>query len=224
MEKQSAPRVHIPQNAGIPTHTPDGKAFIGAKSKEFQQMAGAPPPEKMAIPEEPPKKEEPKEEKNLCRGCGSDIEKECNYCPFCGLEQETGNASKGLGIKLSDEELSEYFFQGYLVKEISLVRDKKAIFKTLLPFEATEVEKKVMDVLKDGDATQRQWQNIVALVNLSYGWIKFDNQSLGETPPERYKRLDTTIGTHLIDIASRKWTLFNRSVQQMLEDPDALKN
>ena len=81
-----------------------------------------------------------------------------------------------------------------------------------------------MEVLKDNDATQRQWQNIVALVNLSYGWVKFDGKILGETPKERYERLEKTIGTHLIDIASRKWSLFNRSVQQMLEDPDALKN
>ena len=39
MEKHEAPKVHIPQDAGIPTHSPDGKPFIGAKAKEFQQMA-----------------------------------------------------------------------------------------------------------------------------------------------------------------------------------------
>jgi hypothetical protein len=60
-------------------------------------------------------------------------------------------------------------------------------------------------------------------MNLSYGWVSFDGVSFGDTPTKRQERLEGSIGVHLLDIASKKWSLFNRAVSAMLEDPEVIK-
>lgn len=201
---------------GTPTHHPDGHAFIGGKTKE------------MGTPRKPvdPKPEKPEEKKNEtdCPACGGGVGENQLFCGHCGVELGRKDIAKAIGIKITEDDVSEYFFKGYLVKEIEIAHGKKGIFKTLIPKEMDELETKMMERFKDKDVSQNQWSNLSAITGLSYGWIKFDSVKLGETADERFEYLMEKVGPHVIDIASKKWTILNRAVQAMLEDPDVVKN
>lgn len=218
-----APGIAPPQ-PGTPTHHPDGHSFIGGKAKEMgmrRDLAGSESQLQTQPEKESPKKKE-KDEK--CPACGEGIEEDHLFCTQCGVELGRKDVARAIGIKLTDEDVSEYFFKGYLVKEIEIAHGKKGLFKTLLPKEMDELESKMMERFKDRDVSQAQWSNVSAITGLSYGWVKFDGVSLGETPDDRFEYLMGKMGPHVIDIASKKWTILNRSVQAMLEDPDVIKN
>ena len=224
--RNNAPGI-APVPQGTPTQNPDGRSFIGGKSREFQASKREPGSPAIATTpdiKEKPKDEEPEPSGLPCSSCGSDVLGEHLYCPTCGLEQGRKDVLKALGIKLTEEDLSEYLFKGCLIKDIPIIHGKMGTFKTLLPIEANECEDAITDRFKDRDATNTQWSNVYAQMYLSYGWIRFDGNSLGDTPEKRRDFIDKSIGVHLLDIASKKWSLFNRAVQAMLEDPDAIKN
>ena len=213
----AAPGIAPPQ-PGTPTHHPDGHAFIGGKAKEMGvKVEGTREYGKV-------EKKKEKEKDNKCPACGADTEEDFSFCGMCGVELGRKDVAKAIGIKLTDEDVSEYFFKGYLVKEIEIAHGKKGVFKTLLPKEMDDLESKMMERFKNRDVSQAQWANISAITGLSYGWIKFDGLSFGETAADRFEYLMEKMGPHVIDIASKKWTILNRSVQAMLEDPDVIKN
>lgn len=215
----------VPPQPGTPTHHPDGHAFIGGKARE---MGAGPDGNReyrkghSSVVKKDEKKENTKKDK--CSACGSEIDEQFCFCGMCGVELGRKDIAKAIGVKLTDEDVSEYFFRGYLVKEIEIAHGKKGMFKTLLPKEMDELESKMMERFKDKDVSQAQWANISAITGLSYGWVKFDGVSFGETAADRFEYLMDKMGPHVIDIASKKWTILNRSVQAMLEDPDVIKN
>lgn len=209
-----------PPQPGTPTHHPDGHSFIGGKSKEMGLRRNLVDPE----PQENPKTEKKEKTNKKCPACGSEIDEKFSFCGMCGVELGRKDIAKTIGIKLTDEDVSEYFFKGYIVKDIEIAHGKKGLFKTLLPKEMDELESKMMERFKDRDVSQAQWSNISAITGLSYGWIKFDGVKFGETASERFDYLMEKMGPHVIDIASKKWTILNRAVQAMLEDPDVIKN
>lgn len=223
MENHSnAPGV-APVPIGTPTQTPSGKTFIGGKSREFQ--AAARQVQEADIEETAKKKEEEKVDESAkpCPVCNEPIDPKYVFCGFCGLELGRKSLVGALGIELTDDDVSEYLFKGYLAKEITLTHGKKGMFKTLLPKESYDIENKVTERFKGGDATHNQYNNYHALMNLSYGWVSFDGVSFGDTPAKRQDRLESSVGVHLLDIASKKWSLFNRAVSAMLEDPEVIK-
>ncbi|MHC4647266.1 MAG: hypothetical protein ACYTBJ_17385 [Planctomycetota bacterium] len=229
MEKHSKETPGVaPVPAGTPTHGLQGRTFIGGKSQQFQASA---PRQRAQIaasagePELQPKTEETAPEvETACPSCDGGVGELHLFCPTCGTDLNKSDMSKALGIELTEDDVSEYLFKGYLVKEVPLIRGKVALFKTLTSAEAEAVETSIMDKFKDKDATNSQWANSYAITSLSHGWIKFDGQSLGSTPEDRHERLNTQMGVHLIDIASKKWNMFNRAVGSLLEDPDKIKN
>ena len=220
MEKHAPGVAKVPE--GTPTQDLQGRTFIGGKSREFAK-GSSPQIDPIPVDEEPVEKQS-KEDLDLCASCGAELPQGASFCPSCGAETEQQNFAKMLGLELTDDDIAEYLFKGYLVKDITLVKGKKATFKTLLPTEGYEIEDKLMEMFKEKDATQNQYSNAYALINLSYGWMKFDDQSLGESPEKRMDRISKSIGVHLIDLASKKWNQFNRAVAQMLEEPDIIKN
>lgn len=213
-----------PVPAGTPTENLQGRTFIGGKSEQFQKSVRSGTAVVADTPMPEVKKPPPKEDAELCSACSEEIKKEHLYCSTCGLELGRRDIVKALGIELTEEDLSEYLFKGYLVKQVPLVHGKMATFKTLLPSESNAAETTVMEYFKDQEATNAQWSNVYAQIYLSYGWIKFDNTPLGDTAKKRREFIDNSIGVHLLDIASKKWNLFNRALAVLLEDPDALKN
>lgn len=222
----TAPGIASPQ-PGTPTHHPDGHAFIGGKAKEMgarlqKAYGGDAKIADTGVKKKDSSKGEKRDEK--CSACGETVEEDQFFCGMCGVELGRKDIAKTLGIKLTDEDVSEYFFKGYLVKELEIAHGKKGVFKTLLPKEMDELESKMMERFKDKDVSQAQWSNISAITGLSYGWVKFDGVSFGETASDRFDYLMEKMGPHVIDIASKKWTILNRSVQAMLEDPDVIKN
>lgn len=216
-----------PVPAGTPTENLAGKSFIGGKSKQFQGATRSVPEEvRMApAPDVPVKVEDvPEEDQERCSACDGLVEDAHLFCPTCGLDLTRKDVASALSIKLTDDDIGEYLFKGYLVKEVPLIKGKMATFKTLTPAEANAAEEAVTKLFKDRDATNAQLANVYAQVYLSYGWVKFDGASLGDTPESRKEFIDNKVGVHLVDMASKKWNLFNRAISAMLEDPDVLKN
>lgn len=233
MEKHSNTPGVAPVPAGTPTQTPEGRTFIGGKSREFQR--GGPPDREftedprtgmMNVPSGDVVSDDQTDEAEVtpCMGCAQPVSQEWIHCAYCGAFLYQGNPAKAIGIEITEEDIGEYLFKGYLVKDVELTHGKKATFKTLIPKEGYAIEDTVMEMFKDKDATQNRYSNTYALVNLSYGWMRFDGQSLGDTPEKRLQHLQEAIGIHLLDIASKKWNLFNRAVTAMLEQPDIVKN
>jgi hypothetical protein len=214
----SAPGIAQPL-PGTPTHHPDGHSFIGGKAKEMSPRVRTEHHEGETQEEKESEKEEEK-----CPNCTEKLGDDFLFCPMCGIELGRKGIAKALGIELTQDDISEYFFKGYIVKELELAHGKKGIFKTLLSNELDELDTKMTERFKDQDASQGQWENIRAITGLSYGWIKFDGVKFGETADSRFEYLMGKVGPHLIDIASKKWNLLNRAVQAMLEDPEVIKN
>ncbi len=235
MENHSKAPLIANAEPGIPTSLPGGKSFIGGKSSHFGGSSPTPTsaPQNAVLDDDVSSSPEPKQEseKNeqdkvslTCHVCGSDVLDWHAYCPSCGADRGSGDVSKALGLELNEEDLSQYLFKGYLVKEIEIIKGHTVLFKTLLPVEVSEAEEKLVNIFRDKTPTDAQWVNTNAQISLSYGWIKFDGTSLGKTPDERYEHIGKSIGVHLMDAASKKWNLFNRAISNLLADPDAIKN
>lgn len=215
--------------AGTPTSTPDGRSFIGSKSKEFGGSRPVPKtivaPAVGAIPDEAkPEPEEPDKELSTCSRCSFAVPDGAVFCPACGMELDRHGLAKALGITLDEKDLSDYLFQGYLVKEVPLVHGKMALFKTLLPSESEKIEQMMMERFGNDQVTNKLWVNAYSIITLSYGWVKFDDTGFGDTPEKRFEHIQERTGAHLVDLASLKWNQFNRAVGAMLEDPEAIKN
>jgi len=215
---------------GTPTSFPGGKPFIGGRSSHFGGSKRSDPQQETnqdrPVDTQPEVKVTPEESETElhCSACGSDVLDWYAYCPSCGVDRGTGDVSKALGVKLTDEDLSQYLFKGYLAKEIEVIKGHTVLFKTLLPVESGEAEEKLVNIFRDKMPTDAQWVNTNAQISLSYGWIKFDGVSLGKTPDDRFEHIGKSIGVHLMDTVSRKWNLFNRAISNLLNDPDAIKN
>lgn len=232
MENQKVMPGVVNANPGTPTQLPNGKHFIGGRSPQFGNKAVSSQvpnayennEQKQEVRPEPESDPEKSADELQCIACGSDVKSSDAYCSSCGADQNRGDLSAALGVKLGEDDLSEYLFKGYLVKEVPLIKGHKALFKTLTPVESNKVEETVLSLFKDKDPTNDQWMNTRVISYLSYGWIKFDGTSLGETPEDRMEHLNKSVGVHLVDLASKKWNLLNRAVSSMLEEPNIIKN
>ena len=221
MEK--APGIaHAPP--GTPLSTPDGKLFIGAKSDAFKDGNSSRLEKKQPQTQDEKNSEPEVPEGVSCPACQSEVAADVNYCPICGVDLGKLDVESALGIKIGDEDLQQYLFQGYLVKEITIIGDHTAVMKTLVPKDVNAIELSMTQKWGEKKITNSHWQSQFALENLAHGIVKFGGISLGETPEERYVYLTEKMGSHLIDILSRKWSLLNRAVSHLLQNPDALKN
>lgn len=225
MEQRKAPGV-ANAAAGTPLTNKEGKSFIGGAAPEFKRPGTdefANDPRTGANNAKAEAEESPPEFEETCSGCSDPISGDWLFCPSCGMEMNSGNYAKALSLELTEDDLSEYLFKGCLTKEVPLTAGKTAVFKTLVGGESESIETKLYEEFKDKETTQMAYLNRAAVVNLSFGWLRFDDQVLGDSPESRAERL-SNFGVHLIDMASKKWTLFNRAVGAMLENSDILKN
>ena len=222
MEKHRTPGV-APVPAGTPTENLEGRSFIGGRAREFAPGLSPRQPKEDQGPEE--KTEETSEKELLtCPACEEALHEADIYCRKCGIELGRKDVIKALGIEFTEEDISSYLFKGYLVKEIEIIKGKMATFKTLTAEEGQKVEEEVMAHFREKDATNNQWANIHAILHLSYGWYKFDDVPIVEDAAKRKDHILKAMGVHLVDMAAKKYNLFNRAVAAMLEDPEVLKN
>lgn len=170
------------------------------------------------------------EEVTVCTNsaCRINVEPEWNYCPKCNTDLLRGGPSKKLGIEYSEQDLSDYLFKGYIVKQIKILGKHTATLKSQQPKELEAIDKYIMsgDWGKEDDGTDRKvsdfyMRQMNAMCMTASALVKIDGESIGATLDDRMKWLQER-GTNFVDILSSRVVLFNKSLAEYLKKEDTI--
>ena len=170
------------------------------------------------------------EESKKCASatCTAELEPQWEYCPRCGADQIRGGAAKKLGIEFSEEDIQDYLFKGYVIRDIKILGKHTATMRSSQAKDLGEIDEVIMNgkwmKTKEGKDKQisdfylRQ-MNAMALTAIAVR--KVGGQSIGETLEERMDWLQER-GSAFVDILAQKVTLFNRALTEYLKEEDSV--
>ena len=170
------------------------------------------------------------EETPVCTnsGCRIDVLPEWNFCPKCNADLLRGGPAKKLGVEYTEDDLSDYLFKGYIVKQIKVLGKHTATLKSQQPKELEAIDNYIMngDWGKSEDGTDRKvsefyMRQMNAMCMTASALVKVDGESIGATLPDRMKWLQER-GTNFVDILSSRVVLFNKSLAEYLKKEDTI--
>jgi hypothetical protein len=208
-------RPKIARAAPAPLVGPGGRRFIGSGTPEYPGANREPPAS--AAPEQ--KAEEPKETKEPdgtpCTRCKTPLLADTNFCQNCGLDLKRKRAGATLGIKITDEDIQNYLFKGFLAKEVELFEGHTVTFKSIQSKEIDDADVLTEQHFKDRRPTEIEWSNYRSKVLIAFGWAKLDGHSIGEKPSLRLEHINAQ-GSHMVELVGKKFTLFNTAISEVL--------
>jgi len=174
-------------------------------------------------------KTEPEPELGICPrlGCPQVVEKAWNYCPRCGEDLLKDDILKKLGISFTEDDLSDYLFRGYIVRDLKILGKHTMTIKSSQPQDLDEIDRVIMQGkwTKNKDGSERKvsefyLRQMNAICVSAVSIVKIDGESIGDTIEERVKYLNER-GAAFLDILSQRVTWFNRALTEYLQKEDA---
>jgi hypothetical protein len=160
--------------------------------------------------------------------CQASLERVWNYCPTCGEDLLRQGLQKKLGIRFTEEDMSDYLFKGYVVRDVKVLGKHKVTLKTSQPKDLDEIDSYIMsgDWAKEDDGSDRKVSDFYlrqmnALCVTAACVIKLDGQSIGKTLDARMEYLRER-GSALIDILSQRAAWFNQALTEYLKKEDTI--
>lgn len=177
----------------------------------------------------------PKEEKEFVvsdkcpsASCRKVIDKEWKFCAACGQNILNEGLASKLGIKLGEEDLSDYLFKGYITRDIKILGKHKATMKSGQPKDLEAIDNYIMNGSwgKDDDGNDRKisdffMRQVNAMCQTAACVVKVDGESIGETLDERMAWLKER-GSSFVDILSQKVSWYNQALTEFLNDEDTV--
>jgi len=152
-----------------------------------------------------------------CTRCSTVSSEEANFCHKCGKDLLL-DPMKKLGIEFTEEDLDQYLFKGYLVKEVKVV-GRSLMVRSSLPDDHKQITAYLMDEWNNKPVTQDFWENLRGAASISLCIVSFDGKEIGENVSERVDWM-LKIGSALHDMVTQKVVLFNRAITEWLSKKD----
>jgi len=160
--------------------------------------------------------------------CKEKVKKEWRHCPRCGHDQSMGDPEKRLGIKLTEEDISDYLFKGFITKEIKILGRHKATMKSGQPKDLQEIDAYLMngDWSKDEHGEERRisdffMKQMNAMCQTAACVVKVDGEFIGDSLEDRMKWL-LERGSGFVDMLSQRVSWFNQAISKFLDNEDNL--
>jgi len=194
---------------------------VAAEAREVA-LGNAPvePPAQQAEPE--PEKASP----STCLNprCGIKVEPAWDYCASCGQSVTRGGAGRQLGIEFKPQDLEEYLFRGYIVREVKIVGQHKATLKSAQPKDMREIDDLIMngEWIKSATGSDKRVSDFYlrqmnAMCITAACLVKLDGNPVGGTLQERMDWIEER-GAALVDILANKVSLFNQAITEFLSE------
>lgn len=212
--------------------TPKRRGGIGAAAAENAASARARDVAMGDVPEEP--KEKPQEKKEdapdlkVCprRSCKQELDSDWSFCARCGTDLLRGGPGKRLGVEFTEEDVQDYLFKGYVVREIKVLGKHVVTLKSSQPKDLEEIDNYLMngDWTKDAEGNQRAisdfyLQQVNSLAVTAAAVQKIDGKPIGNTVVERLEWLKER-GSAFVDLLSQRAVWFNQALTEYLKNED----
>lgn len=157
-----------------------------------------------------------------CAGCRAALDTEWNFCAKCGRDLVADrDPVTWLGIKpFCDEEVQEWLFRGYIVRDLTVLGTHKIRVKTSQPADAKEVDKYFLKgEYKDEPLSQDLFRQLHMMASVAVSLYSFDDKSIGEKLGDRMTWLEGR-GSPFVDMVTHRVALFNRAWTAFVQDKD----
>ena len=133
--------------------SPGGVGGVGSAAGEnklaarFRQKALQPDAPSEPALQAKPKEKDSENELTECPNmrCATKLESEWTFCAKCGANLLRRGAARQLGIELTEEDLEDYLFRGYILREIKILGKHAATFKSSQAKELREIDDYMMN-------------------------------------------------------------------------------
>lgn len=210
-----------------------GAAAENTKAAIYRQQALH--PDAPVTEPEPEKKPEPKAAESdsdlkVCPNptCPQKLVREWLFCSRCGSNLLRNGAAKQIGIELTEEDLHDYLFRGYVMRDIKILGKHVATFKSSQPKELREIDDYMMNGSwgKDENGRDRKisefyMRQLNAMCMAAASIVKLDGEAIGVSFSERIDWMQNR-GSAFVDLVSQKAALFNQSVTEFLKDQETV--
>ena len=175
-----------------------------AEEEEEQAKAEAPPPP--------------------CPRCKVQPEKEHNFCSKCGQDLVPAeNLLERLGIQpLTDDDMNDYLFKGYIEKEIPVL-GRKATIRTTIPKDSRDIDAwfMVTGPYKDKQLSGTLYQQLYNMATMAVATSAFDGIRMGDTLDKRMAWWDDK-GAMLADLMFARVRWLNIVFSEFAKKKDTL--
>lgn len=219
MEQQRG-RMNVPGGqAGIGGAAPENRANSEARQKA---MGNEVEDEEDLSPEE-----EEKVELKACPGCSSDLQSEWDYCAKCGRDLLRDGAAKRLGVSFSDQDIQDYLFKGYIVRDLKVLGNHTITVKTSQPEDMEKIDDYIMNGEwqkkggEDKKVSEFHLRQKNQLAVMAANLMKVDGTSIGKDVSERCAWLNKK-GSFFVDLVSQRVVLFQQAFTDYLKKEDSI--
>jgi hypothetical protein len=160
--------------------------------------------------------------------CRKDLLAEWSFCATCGEDLVREGPGKRLGITWKEEDLHDYIFRGYVIRDVKVLGTHKVTMKSSQPQDLHEIDDYIMNGAwsKGADGSEKKVSDfyirqVNALCQTAACIQKFDGESIGSTLVDRIKYLNER-GSAFVDMLSSRVVLFNRALTEYLKRSDSL--
>lgn len=164
-----------------------------------------------------------------CTRCGNPTTEAQNYCARCGADLMRGDFAARLGVKFTDEDIEDYVFRGYVMRDVSVYGKHTVTVKSSQPSEGKDIDDHHMNGAwrKEKDGSPRNVSELMSreqrqLALTATLVVKFDGKSIGDNFQTRLKWLEDH-GSAFVDLLSQKAIWFNRALSTHLQKADVLE-
>jgi hypothetical protein len=214
------------RGGGIGGGAPENAGAAQARRMAMDPTAAAAEAEEAAAPEV-----DEREELKACPRptCRITLEDEWNFCAKCGTDLIRGGPAKKLGIEFTDQDLEDYVFKGYVLREVAILGSHKMLLKSAQPKDVAEADNYLMngawrkDVAgKERQVTEFFLRQVNQLCITASTIQKMDGQPLGKTFDEKMTWFEER-GSAMVDMMGAKVILFNQALTEFLTKADIAK-
>lgn len=175
-------------------------------------------------------KKEEETQPSICPNAACNLETETTwgYCPKCGTDLVKGGTEKRLGIKLDVDDIQDYLFKGFVVRDLKILGKHSMTVRSSQAKDLREIDDFIINGtwLKDEDGNEKQVSDFMirqmnALCLTAMAVQKVDGKSIGEDLAARVLWIEEK-GSAFVDMMATRVTLFNRALTELLKKEDAL--
>lgn len=164
-------------------------------------------------------------DKRLCQRCDTPAPKAWSYCATCGFDiVRTEDPGKKLGITFSDEDVEDYIFKGFVLREITILGTHKVLLKSSQPKDLKFIDDFLINgdyISKDKKVSDFFLKQLNSITLTASAIQKVDGGSIGKDLKDRVAWLEER-GSALVDMLSQRVVWFNQALTRFLEEKNTL--
>lgn len=131
---------------------------------------------------------------------------------------------KAIGITISDGDITDYIFQGRIIKnKVQAIKGKIDVtFQTLTPKEIDAVDEVVAKAQASGKNTREGISNLRTIEQLTFAWLAINDKPLPKDLEKRKEAINR-MGTHVVNRVVETFKCFDVLIEMTLREEEFLK-